>query len=255
MPPFAVDLGNSLQQTFDAIFGFLPNLVGFLLILAVGWIVARILRAVVRRALGAAGVDKTVRESPAGPSVERVSPGASPTNLVAGVVYWLVLLFALSAAIAALQVEALTAFIADVQAYLPNVVAAVLILALTAFLASIVAGAVKRLMGDTPMGRVASTVAPVLILAIGTFMTLNQLRIAPEIVVITYAALMGMLALAGALAFGIGGRHVAEDMLRRAYDQGEEDVKQAKDRDRESEKARAKDAAGRRTEADTGARF
>lgn len=251
MPPLAVDLGNSLQQTFDAIFAFLPNLVGFLLILLVGWIVARILRTVVRKAMDAAHADRRVGDSPAGPHVARISPDGSPTRLVGAVVYWLVLLFALSAAIAALQVQALTAFMTDVQGYLPNVVAAVIILAATAALAGLAASAIRRFMGDTPMGRVAAIVGPVLILAIGTFMTLNQLQIAPAIVTITYAALMGMLALAGALAFGIGGRHVAEDMLRRAYEEGDGDGSRA----REHDKARAaKDAAAERSGAGTGAR-
>ena len=60
--------------------------------------------------------------------------------------------------------------------------------------------------------------APVLIMAIGTFMVLDQLQIAPQIVTITYAALLGGLFLAMALAFGLGGRDVANRMLSEAYD-------------------------------------
>ncbi len=52
-------------------------------------------------------------------------------------------------------------------------------------------------------------------------MVLDQLNIAPRIVTITYAALLGMLALTGALAFGLGGRGVAADLLRSAYDSGQ----------------------------------
>jgi hypothetical protein len=55
-------------------------------------------------------------------------------------------------------------------------------------------------------------------------MILDQLQIAPEIVTITYAALMGMLALAGALAFGLGGRDVAARMLEEAYSSGRDNV-------------------------------
>jgi hypothetical protein len=53
-------------------------------------------------------------------------------------------------------------------------------------------------------------------MAIVVFMVLTQLRIAPVIVIATYIALMGMLALGGALAFGLGGRAVAADMLDNA---------------------------------------
>ena len=77
-------------------------------------------------------------------------------------------------------------------------------------------------MGDTPTGKVVGSVVPVLVMAIAAFMILNQLQIAPEIVTITYAALIGGVFLAMALAFGLGGREVAGRMLGDAYDRGRE---------------------------------
>jgi hypothetical protein len=69
----------------------------------------------------------------------------------------------------------------------------------------------------------ARAVSPTLILAIVVFMVLNQLKIAPAIVTTTYIALIGMLAVAGALAFGLGGRELAADMMRDAYDSSRAD--------------------------------
>ncbi|MBV8217281.1 MAG: hypothetical protein JO325_02360 [Solirubrobacterales bacterium] len=85
-------------------------------------------------------------------------------------------------------------------------------------LAGAVGGLIDRLVGDTPVGRMARAVSPTLILAIVVFMVLNQLKIAPAIVTSTYVALIGMLAVAGALAFGLGGRELAHNMLRDAHD-------------------------------------
>ena len=79
-------------------------------------------------------------------------------------------------------------------------------------------GFVQRVMGDTSAARITRAIAPSLILAIVVFMVLTQLRIAPAIVIATYIALIGMLAVSGALAFGLGGRQVAADVLRDAYD-------------------------------------
>ena len=169
VPTAAVDLGASLQQALDRFIGFLPNLLAFLVILFIGYLIARLVR---------------------------------------------------SAVIAALRIPALTGFLNDVQGYLPNVVAAVLIFVAAAALAGLLGGVVRDLMGDTQMGRLLQAVVPGLILAIGTFMVLDQLNIAPQIVTITYAALLGMLALAGALAFGLGGRDVASRMLEDAYEAG-----------------------------------
>ena len=97
-----------------------------------------------------------------------------------------------------------------------------LIFVVAGALAAAVGGLVARTMGDTPTGKVVGSVVPVLVMAIATFMILNQLQIAPEIVTITYAALLGGVFLAMALAFGLGGREVAGQMLSDAYDKGQE---------------------------------
>ena len=93
-------------------------------------------------------------------------------------------------------------------------------------------------MGDTPTGKVVGSVVPVLVMAIATFMILNQLQIATEIVTITYAALIGGVFLAMALAFGLGGRSVAERMLSDAYDKGREQKGQVKRRHGDRQAAR-----------------
>jgi mechanosensitive ion channel-like protein len=216
----AVDVGASVQQALDRFIGFLPNILAFLVILLVGWLIARLVRGVVTVGLQKVGLDRALAGSTAGTYVERVSPGASPARLIGVLAFWFVFLFALSIAIAALRIPALTGFLNDVQGYLPNVVAAVLIFVAAAALAGLLGGVVRDLMGDTQMGRLLQAVVPGLILAIGTFMVLDQLNIAPQIVTITYAALLGMLALAGALAFGLGGRDVAGRMLEDAYEAG-----------------------------------
>jgi hypothetical protein len=78
------------------------------------------------------------------------------------------------------------------------------------------------MLGDTPTGKLAATALPVLVMAIAVFMILNQLKIATDIVVITYAALMGAVALGMALAFGLGGRDLASRMLEDAYRSGQD---------------------------------
>ena len=244
MPLASVKVGDSVQQGLNSFIGFIPNVIGFLIILFIGWLIARIVRTLVTKGLQALKVDKTLHDSDAGSYVERVSPGASPSKLIAAVAYWFILLFAISAAISALKIPALTQFITQVQLFLPNIIVAVLIFVIAAALAGAIGGAAHKLMGDTPTGKVVRAVVPGLILAIGTFMVLNQLHIAPAIVTITYAALIGMLALAGALAFGLGGRDIASRMLSDAYDAGQRNKDQVKE-DVEKGRDRAEDQADR----------
>ena len=145
------------------------------------------------------------------------------------IAFWFIFLGAVSIAVSQLGIPALTTFVAAIGAYLPNVVAAILIFVVAGVVAAAVGGLVARTMGDTPTGKVVGSVVPVLVMAIATFMILNQLQIATEIVTITYAALIGGVFLAMALAFGLGGREVAGQMLSDAYDKGRENKGQVKD--------------------------
>jgi mechanosensitive ion channel-like protein len=228
MPAGAVEIGDSIQQGLDSLVGFLPNILGFLVILLVGYLIAKAVKGIVAKVCERVGLDRTLHSSDAGRYVERLSPGASPARLIGAVAFWFIFLFAISAAIGALKIPALSAFIADVQAFLPNIVVALLIFVVAAALAGAVGTGAQRIMGDTPTGRIVRAVAPALIMAIALFMVLDQLRIAPQIVTITYAALLGMLALAGALAFGLGGRDVAARMLNQAYSAGQANAGQVR---------------------------
>jgi hypothetical protein len=224
----AVNVANSVQQALNGFFGFLPNLLAFLVILVVGYIIARVVKGIVTKLLQKAGLDKALHSGQTGEYVEKLSPGASPSKLVGTVGFWLIFLFVLSAAISALRIPAVTTFMNQVLAYLPNVIAAVLIFVIASAIAGAVAGLVAKLMGDTPTGKLVASIAPVLIMGIAVFMILNQLRIAPDIVTITYAVLLGSLGLGMALAFGLGGRETAAQLVAGAYQKGQEQQRQVK---------------------------
>jgi hypothetical protein len=213
-----VDISNSFQGALDNLIGFLPNLVGCLLLLLVGYVVAKIVATAVGKALQKVGLDRHLHQSEANKYVDRVIPGASPSRGIARVVFWLIFVFFFTAAVAALKIPAVTAFMNQVLGYLPNVIAAIVIFVVAAAIAGAVGAGVAKLMGDTPTGQVVATVVPAIVMVIAMFMILNQLRIAPAIVTIAFAAIMGALALGLALAFGLGGRDVARRVLEDAYD-------------------------------------
>jgi hypothetical protein len=238
----AVKIGDSVQQGLDNFFAFLPRLLGFLLILLIGYIVAKVVKGVLTKGLERAGLDHALHTGSTGHYVNQVAPDVKPSRTIGAIAFWFVFLGAISIAVSQLGIAALTDFVASIAAYLPNVVAAILIFVIAGAIAAAVGGLVARTMGDTPTGKVVGSVVPVLVMAIATFMILNQLRIAPEIVTITYGALIGGVFLAMALAFGLGGREVAAQMLGDAYDKGREQKGQVKD-DMETARYRAKDDA------------
>jgi F0F1-type ATP synthase assembly protein I len=218
----AVEIGDSLQRGLDEFVAFLPRLVGFLIILLIGWLIARAVKAVLVKALQSVGIDRALTTGSAGPYVERVMPDARPSEIIGTIVFWFLFLGAIAIAVSQLGIQALDNFVGSIVAYLPNVVVAILIFVVAGAVAAAVSGLVSRTLGDTATGKIAGTATPVLIMGIATFMILDQLNIAPAIVEITYIALLGSVALGMAIAFGLGGRDVAGRLLEDAYRQGRE---------------------------------
>jgi hypothetical protein len=217
-------ISSSVDDGFSAFFAWLPHVLGFLAVLLIGYVVAKVIAKLVRGATHRAGLDRTVHNQIGGTYIQRVIQ--SPSGLLGTIAFWAIWLSAISLAVSVLGVDALQNFVAAVWAYLPNVLAAVLIFLIAGAIAGGVATLAKRVLGDAPLGKIVATAAPILIMAIATFMILDQLKIAHNIVVITYAALMGAVALASALAFGLGGRDVASRILEGAYAQGQENKEQ-----------------------------
>jgi Mechanosensitive ion channel, conserved TM helix len=231
-----LDIGDSIQNFFTELFEWLPRVVGFLLILLIGWFIARLVGRLVTRGLRRVGLDGWLHRGMGGSWIARVIQ--EPSKLAGTLVFWVVFIAAISIAVDVLGINALEDAIRAVWGYIPNVLAALAIFLIAGAIAGAIVALVNRTMGTTPTGRIVKTVAPTLIMAIAVFMILDQLEIAENIVVITYAALMGAIALGFAVAFGLGGRDVASQMLTSAYQSATNQADQVK-RDIQEGKSRA----------------
>jgi hypothetical protein len=236
-----MDIGNSVERGFTEFFAWLPALLGALAILVIGWFVAKAVSKLVWRGLHRAGFDRTVTSGQGGGFVRKVTESSS--KLIGTIAFWAILLGAISLSVSVLGIEALTDFVAAIYAYLPNVLAAVLIFLVAGAVSAGVAALATRTMGGTPLGKIVATAAPILVMTIATFMILDQLQIAENIVTITYAGLIFAIALGSALAFGLGGREVARELLQGAYDKGREHKDELR-RDLDQGITRAKEEAG-----------
>ncbi len=207
---------ESVQHAIDRFIGYIPQIVGALLILLVGHIIARVLQTLVKKVLERLRFERALDISPAGRYVARFIE--SPGSWVARIVYWVVFLIFISAAVSTLNIPALNTIVAGFYAYIPKVFAAALIFMVAS---AVTAGAekfIRRVLGEGPMAGLVAAILPAITMSIAVFMILNQLQIAKDIVNITYTAIMGALALGLALAFGLGGRDVAGRILSQAYD-------------------------------------
>lgn len=236
------DFGRSFQDGLQGLFDYIPQLLGALLLLVIGYFIAVFLKSVTRKALQRMRFDRALHTSPAGNVVSRLVE--SPSRFVGRIVFWLVFLGFISLAISALNLPALNEFIGAVYAYLPHIIAAVVIFLVASAISGMAVAFVQRVMGRTALAKMIATIIPSLTMSIAFFMILQELMIAEGIVMITYTALIGAIALGLALAFGLGGRDVAARLLEQAYDAGRQNADAAK-RDMSRAKANTKREASR----------
>ncbi len=207
-----------LQDALSRLLSFLPQLVGAIIILIIGYIVAKVLQAVVGRVLRGIGFDGWMEKGGIKQFFDRAQTNYTPATVIGRLVFWFVFIIALTMAADALGIPQVSAVLGQLIAFIPNIIAAILILILAALLANFVSGIVR---GATGSGLLAS-VAQYAIIVYAAFAALTQLGIAVQLTANTFLILLGAVALAAALAFGLGGRDLARDVLQRAYNRSDE---------------------------------
>src|ERR671921_804495 len=217
-----------LQNALSTFLSYIPQLIGALIILIVGYIVAKVLQAVVGRVLQAVGFDRWMERGGIKQFFDRAETNQTPVSILGQLVFWFVFIIAITMAADALGIPQVSAVLAQLIAYIPNIIAAILILILAALLANFVSGIVR---GATGSGLLAS-VAQYAIIVYAAFAALTQLGIAVQLTANTFLILLGGVALAAALAFGIGGREVAQDILQKAYGRSNEVTSSSSGRER-----------------------
>src|SRR5919106_5174698 len=207
-----------LQNALSTFLSYIPQLIGALIILIVGYIVAKVLQAVVGRVLQAVGFDRWMERGGIKQFFDRAETNQTPHSILGQLVFWFVFIIAITMAADALGIPQVSVVLAQLIAYIPSIIAAILILILAALLANFVSGIVRGATGSN----VLASVARYAIIVYAVFAALTQLGIAVQLTANTFLILLGAVALAAALAFGLGGRDLARDVLQRAYNRSNE---------------------------------
>ncbi len=202
-----------LQDALSTLLSYIPQLIGAIVILIVGYIVAKALQAIVGRVLEGIGFDRWMERGGIKQFFDRADTQHTPHSILGKLVFWFVFIIAITMAADALGIPQVSAVLAQLIAYIPNIIAAILILILAALLANFLSSIVR---GATGSGILAS-VARYAIIVYAVFAALTQLGVAVELTAPTFLIVLGAVALAAAIAFGIGGREVAREILEKAY--------------------------------------
>ena len=214
-------LAISLRELWLQVAGFLPELIGAIVVLIVGIIVAAGLERLVERIIFYLKIDTLLRQVGLEGFLQRGGIRLNAGHFLGKVVYWFFIVVFLLAASDILGFSALSSFLKDVLNYIPNVVIAALILLAALVAANFVRGLIRasvmgaRLHAAKTLGLVAWWG----VVVFGFLTALVQLGVAVQIINTLITGLVAMLALAGGLAFGLGGKEHANQWLSKMRDE------------------------------------
>jgi hypothetical protein len=199
MEEFRAGLGDAWSNVAE----FLPKLVGFLLILIIGYFIAKAITKVLGKVLERVGFDRAVERGGVGRALARSKYDAS--SLLAKVAFYALMLFVLQLAFGVFGPNPVSSMIHGVIAYLPNVFVAIVIIVIGAAVGAAVKEIVEASIGGLSYGRGLALGAGTAVLVIAMFGALDQLNVAPAIVTGLFYALLAIVVGSAVVAVGGGG--------------------------------------------------
>ncbi|MCX5635084.1 MAG: hypothetical protein NTW55_04490 [Planctomycetota bacterium] len=204
-----------VTQMLTRIMAYLPVLLGALIILIVGWIVAKAIRRLVDWLLKTIRFDAMADKAGISEILRKGDLKISAGEVVSSIVYWLIIIMVLVMTVDALGLPKSSDMLESLFAYVPKVIAALLVLIVAMFLASFVSGIVRTAAGNAnlPKPEILAGISRWAIIIFAVTISLEQLGIAPLLVTATFNIILGGVVLALALAFGLGGKDAAAKYL------------------------------------------
>jgi hypothetical protein len=233
-----VNFGDRLQASFSQVFGELvPSLLGALVIVFAGYLLARLFEKVIERFLRKIRFNQMLERGGVTQAVERSGTHVNPTKVLANLIFWLVMFAVILIAANALGLSSLANVFSELVSYIPSVIAAIVIILVGIVLGNFVGGLIGASAGALYGGRALARIGRGGVVLLAVFMALQELGIANEIVTTAFAILFGAIALALALAFGLGNRDLAGEVVREWYEQYRHERDEAQARERAAEAA------------------
>jgi hypothetical protein len=232
----SVNFGDRLRDSLSQVFGdIVPALLGALVILFAGYLLAKVLEKLIERFLRRIRLNRMLERGGVMQAVERSGSHLNPVRVLANLVFWLVMFAVILVAANALGLQSLANVFSELVSYIPSVIAAIVIILVGIVLGGFVGGLISASAGALHGGRALARVGRGGVILLAIFMALQELGIATDIVTTAFAILFGAIALAMALAFGLGNRELAGEVTREWYEQYRAERDEALQRERELE--------------------
>lgn len=237
---------DALKNGLSTVATFVPRLLLFFVILIIGFVVAKVLAKAVNAILERVGFDRAIERGGVAKVMEKSK--YDPSDILAKIVYYAVLLFTLQLAFSAFGPNPISELLTGIIAFLPKVFVAIVIVVVAAAIAAAAKGLIEGTLGGLSYGKALANIAAVFILGLGIIAALNQVGIATTVTMPVLIAVLGTIA--GILIVGVGGGLIKpmqsrwEGYLTKAEEEAPKIKQEAQDAPSVTEQARqAKDRA------------
>jgi hypothetical protein len=227
MEEFLQLITEPLKEVYTGLRSFIPNLLAMIIIIGAGALVSRLVRAAVLRFLKAVNFDSWSDRMGLTAAMRKADLWRKPAEGVASGIYWFLLIVTIMTGFGALKVQAIDNVVQRFFLYLPRVFTSLMILVLGYIIAGFIGRAVliAAVNSGYRYARLLAEAVRLLLTVLILAMALEQLQVAPGIVVAAFSIIFGGIVLALAISFGVGGI----DSAKRMIDREEESRKQEKD--------------------------
>jgi len=212
-------LMTSLAAAMALFFSAIPKVLGFLVILFIGWLLASLLGKGLSALLRRVRFNEISQRAGLADFIGKMGMDTDAAGMIGLVVKWFVRLIALAVAFDALGLPAVSEVLQQLMLWLPNVIVALVILVIGGLAARGVSNVVRGMSREANLTNadLLARVASIVIWGFAIVVAIHQVGIATELLNALFIAIVGSVALALGLAFGLGGRETAAEILRKGY--------------------------------------
>lgn len=210
-------ISSSLTSIVTRVIEFIPSIVGAVVILIIGWIVAALLEWAIENVLRAVGLQTLFERARIEEIIKKAEVKKDTSALIGALVKWIILLVAFIAAADVLKLTQISEFLDSVLGYVPNAIAGAAILLVGTIFAHFMAKVVKSsiVAANLSFSDAAAAATKYGIFVFTILAALVQLGIASVLLSTLFTGLVAMLAIAGGLAFGLGGQSAAKEIIEK----------------------------------------
>lgn len=228
---FSDAMFTSLAAAMALFFSAVPKIIGFLLIIVAGWFIASLIERGLAAVLRTIKFNDLAERAGLADFVRKMGMNTDAAGMIGLVVKWFVRLIALVVAFDALGLPAVSDVLRQLLLWLPNVIVALVVLVIGGLAAKALSNVVRGAASEAGLTNTnfLAKAAAVVVWAFAVVVAVNQLGIATELVNTLFMAIVGALALGAGLAFGLGGRDTAAEIVRKAYAKAQENSEKMKE--------------------------